>query len=577
MFPVKIFKKDWPLIFGFVLTVALLWPLIAAPFFTHHDDIQTIRLYEMDRCIKDHQIPCRWVPDLGNLYGYPLFNFYAPLPYYYGELIYLLTNNLIFSVKVMFATAFIGSYLFMYLLARKFWGQLGGSLSAIFYSLAPYHALDFYVRGEMEEMWALMFFPAIFWALTKLEKRVSIINVLLTSIFIAFLMTSHNISTMIFSPFIIAWIGLLFLRRKSVKFLWFSLFSFILAMLLASFYLLPMVFEKSFVHVDTTTVGYFSYTEHFKGFKKLFLDRFWGYGSSIREIPGSEKDGLSYQIGWIHLLGWMMALISAKFLWSQRKSFENRWLSLIIISSALFICFSIFMVNPRSIAIWQAIEPLKYVQFPWRFLLLVIFLISFVSGSLFLHKDIKDKKFIWMLFVIAVVAANFSYFIPEKFIQITDEQLMTGKNWEKQIKRSIFDFLPISAKEPPVELALVRYQILTGDTKIYDFKEGSDWIDFKTQTITHSIIRLSQYYFPDFRLFVDGKEMAIDYKNNSLGLVTFILGKGNHQISLRLFDTPIRTIANLMTLIGLVISSLLFVLSFNKVRKWLSYYKKGIS
>src|SRR5258708_7593141 len=97
-------KKIWPFIVGLVLSLSLLWPLFQAPFFTHHDDIQTIRLYEMDRCFKDKQIPCRWVPDLGGLYGYPLFNYYAPLPYYFGELIYYFTHSLIISVKLMFAT-----------------------------------------------------------------------------------------------------------------------------------------------------------------------------------------------------------------------------------------------------------------------------------------------------------------------------------------------------------------------------------------------------------------------------------------------------------------------------------------
>ena len=70
---------------GFILTFSLLWPLFAAPYFTHHDDVQVIRLYEMDKCFKDYQIPCRWVPDLGGLYGYPIFNYYAPFPYYVME------------------------------------------------------------------------------------------------------------------------------------------------------------------------------------------------------------------------------------------------------------------------------------------------------------------------------------------------------------------------------------------------------------------------------------------------------------------------------------------------------------
>ena len=143
---------------GLILTLSLFWPLFWAPFFSHHDDVQIIRLYEMDKCIKDGQIPCRWVPDLGGLYGYPIFNYYAPLPYYVGEIFYLMTGSLIFSVKMMFVLPFVGSYIFMFLLARKFWGKLGGSLSAIFYSFAPYHALDFYARGAMGEMWALMVF-----------------------------------------------------------------------------------------------------------------------------------------------------------------------------------------------------------------------------------------------------------------------------------------------------------------------------------------------------------------------------------------------------------------------------------
>jgi len=164
---------------GFILTFSLLWPLFAAPYFTHHDDVQVIRLYEMDKCFKDYQIPCRWVPDLGGLYGYPIFNYYAPLPYYFGELIYFVTHSLLISVKVMFAVSFLGAYIFMYLLALKFWGKMGGALSAVFYSFAPYHALDLYIRGAMGEMWALMLFPLIFWAVTRLEEKVNIANLLL--------------------------------------------------------------------------------------------------------------------------------------------------------------------------------------------------------------------------------------------------------------------------------------------------------------------------------------------------------------------------------------------------------------
>lgn len=566
-----IFLKHREFLIGLVLTSILLWPLFAAPFFSHHDDVQIIRLFEMDNCFKDGQIPCRWVPNLGGLYGYPIFNYYAPLPYYFGEIFYFLTNSLILSVKILFALTFLGSFIFMYLLAKRFWGNLGGLISGVFYAYAPYHAVDFYVRGAMGEMWALMLFPAVFWIFIKLWEKATIYNLLLCAFLLAALFTSHNLSTMIFTPFLIIWIVLLFFKKQQKKFLILSCLSFLLSILIASFYLLPMIVEKNLVHVDTTTFGYFSYTEHFKGLRKVVLDRSWGWGSSIREVPGGEKDGLSFQIGWVHLLGWLVSIYISVILWKK-----NRWLNLIISFCSFAILLSIFMIHPRSEFVWKSVESLKYLQFPWRFLIMTIFFISFIAGSMTLI-NFKFKKYLLAAFLVAVVALNFSYFRPEKFIQTDDGTLLTGKDFDKQIKRSIFDYLPIYAKEPPAELATERYKILTGDSKILDFKEGTNWISFKTETNTHTIIRLSQYYFPDWKIFVDGVKIHIDYKNNSLGLMTFILGKGNHTVEARLFDTPVRTFSNLLTMAGFIISGLLIFVSSKRARRWISYYRKGIN
>jgi len=566
----KIFLSHIYFLIGLLLSLSLLWPLFAAPYFVHHDDVQVIRLYEMNKCFTDHQLPCRWVPDLGGEYGYPIFNYYAPLPYYFGELIYFFSGSLLTSAKVMFAFSFIGSYLFMFLLGRKLWGEMGGALSAIFYSFAPYHAMDFYVRGAMGEMWALMFLPAIFWAAVNLEEKLNIFNFLLLAGFLAALITSHNLSAMIFLPAIIIWIIILFLKRKSRRFLWLSLLSALLAVLLSAFYLLPAVFEKNLVHLETTVGGYFSYTEHFKGVKKLFLERSWGYGASIREVPGGEKDGLSYQIGWVHLLGWFLAIVAAKVLWKR-----SRWLSYTVIFSSLAILFSVFIIHPRSDFLWKILEPLKYLQFPWRFLMLTIFFVSLSVGGFFLL-DIKNKKLLWVILIFGVVILNISYFKPIEFIQTNDSILLSGKDWDKQIKRSIFDYLPIYAKEPPAELATERFQILTGESKIYDFKQGTDWFKFKAETNSHTIVRLSQYYFPNWKIYIDGSETKMEYKNN-LGLMTIILGKGNHIVWGRLYDTPVRTISNRISLGSSVVVVILFLFSFKKIRGWIIYYRKRMN
>ncbi len=461
----------------------------------------------------------------------------------------------------------------MFLLARKFWGKLGGSLSAIFYAFAPYHALDFYVRGAMGEMWALMFFPAVFWALTKLKEKVSIGNMLLSGVCLAGLFISHNLSTMIFLPFLVLWTLVLFLKNRDLKFIYFSFLSLLLGIAISAFYFFPMLTEKDLVHVETTTYGYFGYTEHFKGLKDLFVKRFWGYGSSIREIPGGETEDISFQIGWVHLLGWILALFSVKLFWKTKPNLAK---AILVLSFAG--AFSIFMIHPRSQFIWDRIPPLKYIQFPWRFLLLVIFFLSFLSGSIL--DAIKKRGWsikIWIGLTVLVVALNFSYFKPEKFLNVTDGQLLTGSNWDKQIKRSIFDYLPIYAKAPPAELATTRFEILTGDVKVSNYYEGTNWISFNADAKTHTIIRLSQYYFLDWKIFIDGKETKIDYKSNGLGLMTIILGKGTHEVRARLYDTQIRTISNNITVGGIALAFLLFIIQFEKVRKLTAYYRKRIN
>lgn len=555
---------------GLILTLSLLWPLFAGSYFTHHDDVQVIRLFEMDKCFKDGQIPCRWVPDLGGLYGYPLFNYYAPLPYYFGELVYLLSGSLLISVKVMFALSILGAYVFMYLLGVRLWGKLGGFISGVFYSFAPYHAVDLYVRGAMGELWGLMLFPALFWAFLKLEKKTNIPNLILCAIFIAALITSHNLSAMLFLPVTFIWVLVLFLKNRIKKFILYSLASALLGILISAFYLFPMLLEKNLVHVETTTYGYFSYTEHFKGFRKLLLERSWGWGSSIREVPGGERDGLSYQVGWIHLLGFALALAVSYKLWRQK-----RWLSCVIIFSTAVAIFSMFMVNPRSEFIWKQIEFLKFLQFPWRFLLLTIFFISLISGSIVLILS-RRKNFVVACLILAVVVANFFYFTPEKFNSTTDKELLSGENWDRQIKRSIFDYLPIFAKEPPAELASQRYQILTGQSNISEFREGTNWFKFKADAQSHSIIRLSKYYFPDWKIFVDGKETTFEYKDNTLGLMTVILGKGEHNVEGRLYDTPIRSISNLITFSASFFAIILFMIQLPTLKHWIEYYRRRI-
>ncbi len=199
---------DWRfswLILLFLIAIPSFWYLLGSGYFSMHDDLQISRLYQMDLCFRDGQIPCRWVPDMGYGYGYPLFNYYPPLPYYLGQIFHLLGFSYIYSIKLLFILGLFFSSIFAYLLGRELWGKYGGMATAVFYLYAPYHAVDVYVRGALNEFLGLVLFPAVFWAVFKIVKENKKIFIIALAFFFGLLLLSHNLMAFFITPFLIAW------------------------------------------------------------------------------------------------------------------------------------------------------------------------------------------------------------------------------------------------------------------------------------------------------------------------------------------------------------------------------------
>ncbi|RLC31318.1 hypothetical protein DRH13_03210, partial [Candidatus Woesebacteria bacterium] len=186
----------WPIVIViFFAILAGRFLIFRSGYFIMHDDLQMMRQLEIEKCFLDGQIPCRWVPDMGYGFGFPLFNFYPPLPYLIGEVIRVLGASFVTTAKLTFSLSFVVSGIGMYLLAKEFFGRLGGTLSSIFYIWAPYHAVDVYVRGAMNEAWALAWFPFIFWTGYRLIKEKKKQTKWIIGLALAWfaLLTSHNL------------------------------------------------------------------------------------------------------------------------------------------------------------------------------------------------------------------------------------------------------------------------------------------------------------------------------------------------------------------------------------------------
>jgi len=535
---------------GAVLAIVCFWScrdLFKKGYFSIHDDLQVGRLYQMDLCFRDGQLPCRWVPDMGYGYGYPLFNYYPPLPYYFGELIHIIGFSIIDSTKVMFIAGFVISAILMFLFGRKLWGDWGGLLSSVLYLFAPYHSVDVYVRGAMNEHWALAFLPGVCWAVYGIVEKKNKRYLPAMAIFFGLLLLSHNLMALIFTPVIgIFALLLIWLKKKNFKEKIISLFlGGLWGFGLAAFFSLPVILEKKYAHVETVLMGYFNYLAHFVSIGKLLFTRFWGYGSS----GWLQETGMPFQVGFPH---WPLAVIVflLTIVLFLKKKITKEYL---ILNTYFLIIFlsTLFMVHPRSVFIWDAIPLLAYLQFPWRFLTLVIFSISILGGGVvFLLKNKSAQLICSLSIIILTIALNVSFFRFEKTFPMTDkDKLFSAKGWNKLQTDAIFDYLPVYAKAPPGGPAPGRPEIKEGKAETSDIKKGTDWYRFKINVQEEAKVQIPVYDFPGWKAFVDGKKSQISH-DNFLGLISIKVPGSVHSVEVKLTDTPIRSIGNTVSLIS---------------------------
>ncbi len=555
-----------------LLTIPAYQSLLRAGFYSMHDDLQAFRILEMDRCFKDLQLPCRWVPNSGYQFGYPLFLFYPPSAYYVGEISHLLGLQFIDATKFVFIFGFITSALAMYLFLNSFLKSWPALVGALMYTYAPYKAVDVYVRGALSEFFALTFFPLIFWAIFKLIKTGRWQYSAFLALSIGGLLYTHNLMSILFAPLAIVWTITLLITEKKWKLLPKIIIGGILGVGFAASFSLPVAFERNYVHVDSVISGYFDYRQHFVNFGQLFFSTFWGYGSSV----WGPYDGLSLSTG---QLQWFMGLIGVVLASVHFKKYKK--ITIITLVLAVLELGVLFMMHQKSSFIWAKFPFLAYIQFPWRLLGPSIFLLSilgaiavyFASSEQMINRKrwFGETTFSILMGVIIIVGLLVLYqpfFKPNGWLNISDKDKFSGKSWDKQLTISIFDYLPIYSKLPPINRAPEKPEVLEGKAEFKYYKKGSNYQYGEVYVQKEALVRAPLFDFPGMQVKIDGKK--VNYVNNDCrnqpfcyGLITFKIPEGQHKINIKLEDTPPRSLGNIISIFSLLGIAGLFILKRN--------------
>ncbi len=374
-----------------LLTVVALTPLLRTdPPCTHDGGLHYYRIVAMRQALEDGLLVSRWVPDLAFGYGYPFFNYREAFPYYSGLALYLLGFPLAQALNVVYILSLVASAIGAYLFGRDLFGRRAGLVAAVAYVYAPYPFIDALTRGNMPESVALALLPFILWSFRRLLLTGQARYVLVSAGTLALLWLSHNISSLLFTPFLVTYLLVVWLARGRKDHPWPTVAALALGLGLTAFFWAPAILEKNLVQLHlsrTTRNNDFHY--NFVDLAEIFAPP-QAADTALLNPPLNIPVGLPLAV--LAGVGILLGLWRA---WDERPPQrggtndegrttkdvlrQERWVSVVFF--ALAAAGMVFMSTRASLFVWERLPLIDFVQFPWRFIGRAILPLSLLAGA----------------------------------------------------------------------------------------------------------------------------------------------------------------------------------------------------
>lgn len=566
------------ILIGFILVVIWLvasHPLFSPDLFFIHDYVHGARIGEMTRALADGHFPVRWSQNFGYGFGMPLFEFYAPLPYYVGALFYWVTGSLVWSVKFIFGLASLLTALGAYWLGRLLSGRAGGVVTAVAFTLAPYRAVNLFVRGAISEAWGMMAMPFVLLGIILVMRRQKygwlwLVAGLVTQ------MLSHNLTTLMFVPMSMIVAGLYWLwiarrqwfKRQQLMTLAKLAGSYMLSACLAAFYVVPAFLEKDLTKINTILGGYFDYHLHFLYIRQL-ITPYWGYGGS----GWGPDDGLSFFLGWGQLLALVIAggLLVWKLwqTWRQRKlsPTTRRSLGLAGIWGAL-LAGSLFMTLGRSLVLWDSVALLEFIQFPWRWLSAATMFVALLAGlgvQMISHRF--SRTVVAGVLSLVMIVTSWGYFEPVRYLDDASA-LYYDDPVRIQVGMSsvLQDYVPIQMDEslfinpqPQTQVVVAPISLITSDTTSFEVlvnrtQEKLIKLNLAEQNLAEpTTVEFAVADFPGWQLEIDGQ--PAEKRTTQQGTIAVVVPAtaGDQLVGLYFGSSPIRGVSDIISGVAVLV------------------------
>ena len=545
-----------------------------------------VRLAVLENGVRAGDFYPRWSPDLAYGYGFPLFNYYAPLSYYIG-LPFRLAGM---SLKAATNTSYI---LAMWVLAagaygwgKDTWNRAAGAVAALLLCYNPYILNNLLHRSALAELWGLAWLMATLWGIQRLfgelYKQKQLTTFALTILCYAALILSHNITALIGTPFILGYALYCCFVSETLDQPNQSqphsprpiLLTFIpVALALTAFFWLPAFVEKELIQVERLVDGAnFAYNNHFRSFNLLsgvsgLYTESLPANSAWLNPPLAQGFGfLSFFSLCFPVFALLIIFVKAKFreMWCP-YGYLLKYLPVYMLAGVL----PLFFAHTSSSFFWDHLPLLSFVQFPWRFIGL-----SAITTVLLLIKSVQFYTFVGN--EVQKIVRKTTTYTPQQYrnstILISVMLFLTLPHFGRDLTEGLnIYFWPT----PPPPLPLLEGQA-TADLTTFELETGwlgttaaGDYLPDTVRTLpqpeerpTHNTqaqsislaqaeaLTFDQFYFPSWQVSQNG--IPVETRaSDPFGFLQINLPAGTHQLTFQQLPTALQRVGNLISWLSL--------------------------
>lgn len=500
-----------------------------------------------------------WADSANYLAGEPRFVFYPPLSCLLGG---LLGAVLPWTwTPVAFALlALLGAALSFRTMARAWMPLDSATIAACLYVVNPYMLFVVYERGALAELLATVWMPLL--VLFALRERRSFVPLALT---VAALWLT-NLPAAVMGCYLLALlVAAAALQEKSWRLAGRAAGATALGLGLAGFWLVPAIGEQRWVEIQRA-IGPLMHVED------SFL---FGY-VPVTGFSADERFDATYHNQVLHTVSWIVVVLlvgAALAAWLGRKKRIAIWTPLVVVAAAIFV-----LQLRWSDLLWRLAPELKYLQFPWRWMLVLGLVFAALIGIAIRHEQTTRRAVAGRAVLLLSLAGAMAILSSVFFWQPCDDEdniaaqiatfHATGFEGTDEYTPQGADNSAIQQALPPLRLlkSAQAEEAVEGDPPAWSADPDQEPLaavkierwdsEHRTASIVspapgYAVLRLMDY--PAWRVILNGAEIQ-NRPHRSDGLMVIPVAAGTNQIDVRWRRTRDQWAGIGLTLVALAVT-----------------------